>query len=84
MWVLVGLDDPIETAGAGGKVIDSFVTTGNGKVVHQCNGVKAAVGNAKPPDKVRNVGDVLLVRFGSKDDHGEPTSEVREATDPAK
>ena len=79
-----GVDaDPVETASAWGKIVDSFVTAGNGKVVHEGNGVKAAIGHTQPPDEVRNVGNVLLVGFWGKDNHGEPTGEVREAADPA-
>ena len=66
-----GVDtNPIETTSTRGEVIDCFVAAGNGKVVNQCEGVKAAVGNAETPDKVGNVGNVLLMRFGSENDHG--------------
>ena len=79
-----GVDaNPIEAAGTGGEVINGFIAAGNGKVVIQCDGVEAAVGNTESPDKVRNVGDMLLMRFGSEDDHGKPTSEVRETTEKA-
>ena len=43
----------------------------------------ASIVDAKAPDKIFDICDVLLVGFGSEDDHGEPASEVGKATDPS-
>ena len=75
--------DPEEAASAGCKIVDGLVTPGNGKTVGKGDRVEASIIDAKTPDKIFNVRDVLLVRLGSEDDHGEPASEVGKVTDPS-
>ena len=57
--------DPEETASAGGKIVDGFVATGNREVVDERDCIEAAIGDAEAPNEIGNVGDVLLVGFGS-------------------
>lgn len=56
--------------GARCKVVDGFVAAGDGKIVDESDRVEAAVRDAEAPNEVLDVGDVFLVGFWSKDDHG--------------
>ena len=79
-----GVDaDPEEAASARCKVVDGLVTSGNGKTIGKGNGIEASVVDAKAPDEILDVSDVLLVRLWGEDDHREPASEVGKVTDPS-
>ena len=79
-----GVDaDPVQGASAGGKIVGGFITTWDGKVADEGNGVEAVTRDAKAPDKVIDVVDMLLVRFGGKHCLGQPASEVGKQADPA-
>ena len=58
--------NPAEPAGTWDKIVDSFLAARDWEAVDEGNGVKTAVGNAKAPNEVGNVGDVFLVWFGAR------------------
>ena len=75
--------DPVELAGTRGKVVNGFVTAGDWEAVNQGDRVEATVEDPEAPDEVVDVGDVFLVWFWGKDNHGEPATEARKSADPA-
>lgn len=48
------------------KVVEGVVTAGNGVFKRERNSVKMTVRNAHPPNEFFDVGHMLLVRFGCK------------------
>jgi hypothetical protein len=54
------------------KIVDGVVTTRNGTLEGQSDLVQATTRHTQAPNELLNADDVLLVRFGSKDNSGSP------------
>jgi hypothetical protein len=73
--VITGLvveGNKIKTAGRVAEVVNSIVATRDRILKRESDLVETAIGNAQAPNELEDIGDVLLVRFGSKDDGRAP------------
>ena len=64
--------DKVEAAVRVAKLFDGIVAASDGVSEGLGDGVQWSVVDAKAPDKIGNVGDVLLMRFGGKNDFRTP------------
>jgi hypothetical protein len=78
---LIVESDEEQAASRIAEVINSVIATRNGVLERQSDLVETAVRDAQAPDKVTDIDNVFLVRFGSEDDGGAPRSKT--FTDPA-